>query len=82
MMIRPVSATRPVDVLRQSSDEIRRAAALLAEITDDTAVHPGDRLQASLRFSPSPEKLEDQAARDATIAEAQRNFMTGLRGPR
>lgn len=78
-MIRPVSATRPVDVLRQSSDEIRRAAELLAEITDDTALHPGERFHPSLRLGLSAEDLEDQAARDATIAEAQRNFMSGLR---
>lgn len=81
-MIRPVSASRPVDVLRRSSDEIRRAAELLAEIAVDTAPHPGERLRTSLRLDRSPEEYEDQAARDATIAEAQRNFMSSLRTAR
>ncbi|MHB1328320.1 MAG: hypothetical protein ACYC2K_08975 [Gemmatimonadales bacterium] len=81
-MIRPVSATRPVDVLRRSSDEIRRAAELLAEIAGDTAPDPRDGMHASLRLGLSLEEFEDRAARDATIAEAQRNFMSGRRAIR
>ncbi|MGE0442848.1 MAG: hypothetical protein AB7L66_06345 [Gemmatimonadales bacterium] len=77
-MIRPVSGTRPVDVLRQSSDQIRRAAELLAEITDETAAAPDDRF-ASQGRSRSPETTAADVARDATILQAQRSFVAGLR---
>lgn len=78
-MIRPVSAARPVDVLRQSSDQIRRAAALLAEITDNTAASPDERYQSS-RLQILPAGGDEAAtAREATIRTAQRSFSAGLR---
>lgn len=77
-MLRPVSATRPVDVLRASSDQIRRAAELLAEITDDTATGPSSRF-AALFPGPIPGDEEAESARQATILQAQRSFAAGLR---
>ena len=73
-MIRPVSASRPVDVLRQSSDQIRRAAELLAEITDETAAAPAGRYGALFPGDPAPDPADVQSAREATILKAQRSF--------
>ncbi len=78
-MIRPVSATRPVDVLRQSSDQIRRAAALLAEITDETADAPAARYEALFPGQLGLDAEELQTAREATILQAQRSFAHGLK---
>ena len=80
-MIGPVSRSRPVDVLRQSSDQIRRAAALLAEIAEETS---GGRLEPHQVPPPSAPSAgaatgDEQAARDATILQAQRSFVAGLR---
>ena len=78
-MIRPVSGTRPVDVLRQSSDQIRRAAALLAEITDETADTPATRYAALFPGQVGLEVEELETAREATILQAQRSFAAGLK---
>lgn len=73
-MIRPVSASRPVDVLRQSSDQIRRAAALLAEITDETGDPPVSRYQTMVQGEPSATETDPESVREATILKAQRSF--------
>ena len=78
-MIRPVSGSRPVDVLRQSSDQIRRAAALLAEITDETADTPATRYAALFPGQVGPEAEELESAREATILQAQRSFAASLK---
>lgn len=78
-MIRPVSGSRPVDVLRQSSDQIRRAAALLAEITDETADTPTTRSAALFPGQVGPEAEELESAREATILQAQRSFAAALK---
>lgn len=78
-MIKPISPSRPVDVLRQSSDQIRRAAALLAELTDETAPAAEDRYPARQLQLPREEPDEALLARDATIRKAQRSFVAGLR---
>ena len=78
-MIRPVSAARPVDVLRRSSDQIRRAAEILAEISDETALETRDRFPGRVPSGHSPEVEERAAEREATIQRAQRSFASGLR---
>ncbi len=78
-MIGPVSPSRPVDVLRQSSDQIRRAAAVLAEITEETTAERLERYGLA-PAAPSSGPDDDQAAREATIQQAQRSFVAGLRG--
>lgn len=78
-MLRPVSATRPVDLLRASSDQIRRAAEILAEITDDTATDHQGRFATLFPGQPTPDAEEKKAARESTIIQAQRSFATGLR---
>lgn len=76
-MIRPVSPTRPLrplEALRQSSDQIRRAADILAEIADDTA-------DVELPSARSPEATPDEYAdqQQATILKAQRSCVAALK---
>lgn len=76
-MIRPVSKSRPLrplEALRQSSDQIRKAADLLAEIANDT----GELDLPSARL-PDPATEAYAAERQATIQKAQRSFVAGLR---
>lgn len=75
-MIRPVSGPRPVrplEALRQSSEQIRKAAELLADLADDTADLELPSAAATLAGDLG------QARRDATILQAQRGFAAGLR---
>ena len=78
-MLRPVTATRPVDLLRASSDQIRRAAEILADITDETAADHGARFATLFPGQISPEVEERANAREATIMQAQRSFAARLR---
>ena len=75
-MIRPVSPTRPLrplEALRSSSDQIRQAADLLADIASDTS-----DLEVAVARLPLPQ-TEHAAASAATILKAQRSFVAGLR---
>jgi hypothetical protein len=77
MMIRPVSPTRParpVEALRQSSDQIRQAADVLADLIADT-VDLDAEVPAAARI---PAR---SAAAEETILKAQRSFVEGLRLP-
>jgi hypothetical protein len=75
-MVPTVSSARPVDLLRASSDQIRRAAALLAQLTEDTA-DPADRLAV---IDTAAEAGDDRdIERQNTILKAQRSFVAGLR---
>jgi hypothetical protein len=76
-MIQPVSSA-PVDLLRASSDQIRRAAALLAQLTEDTAANLGERMDSS---EPGWEGAPDESelSRQTTILKAQRSFAAGLK---
>lgn len=70
-MIRPVSPTRPLrplEALRQSSDQIRQAADILADLTADTA-----DLELPRARLPGTQQLA--AATEATILKAQRSFV-------
>jgi hypothetical protein len=76
-MIRPVSPTRqlrPLQALRTSSEQIRQAADLLAEIAGDAddLDLPSTRLK-----DPVAEAYAER--RKATILKAQRSFVAGLR---
>ena len=66
------SAIWPADVLRQSSDQSRRVAQVLAEITDEAAACQADRFAVS-------EIEELNALRQSTIQQAQRSFSAALR---
>jgi hypothetical protein len=79
-MIGPVSSPRPIELLRASSDQIRRAADLLAEIAGETDPRRPAR-RASTRPAPDPADEADRAAEDRTrtILEAQRSFVASLR---
>ena len=77
-MMLPVSsvrpAPRPVDLLRASSEQIRRAADLLAEIAGETETPPP--------ADPAPEAMEPdelRARHQRTILLAQRSFVASLR---
>ena len=75
-MIRPVPGPRPVrplEALRQSSEQIRKAAELLADLADDTADLELPSAAATLSGDLARERLE------ATILQAQRGFAAGLR---
>lgn len=65
---------RPLDALRQSSDQIRRAADLLEEIASDTA---DLELPRGLASTARQDEAADQ--RQNTILQAQRSFVAGLR---
>ena len=75
-MIRPVSMNRPVrplDALRANSEQMRKAAALLAELAEDTA---------DLELPSARDTLPTDEARrktEATILQAQRSFAASLR---
>jgi hypothetical protein len=71
--VAPVRPLRPAEALRHSSDQIRRAAEILADITADTA----DLELPPPRPAPPVEKYS--AASEATILKAQRSFVAGLR---
>ncbi len=76
MMIKPVSpvrSVRPLEALRQTSEQIRRAAEILADITADTA----DLELPSAR--PPLAGDEYAATNEATIRKAQRSFAARLR---
>lgn len=78
-MLPSVSAIRPVDVLRRNSDQIRRAAQILAEITDEAAEDHTGRF-AVLFPGQLPSEIEEMnALRQTTILKAQRAFSAGLR---
>jgi hypothetical protein len=75
-MIRPVSPIRPLrplEALRSSSDQIRQAADVLADIASDTS----DLDLSSARMPLPP--TEHAAASAATILKAQRSFVARLR---
>jgi len=78
IMIPTVSPSRPVDLLRASSDQIRRAAEILAQIADETGPDLETRL-ARAPVVPTVNPDEMMAARQATIQQAQRSFVAGLR---
>jgi hypothetical protein len=69
-MILPVSSSRPVELLRTSSDQIRRAAAILAQISEETNPDLIPRLEAVEQLAEGASALE----RDTTIRAAQRSF--------
>jgi hypothetical protein len=76
-MLPTVSSPRPVDLLRASSDQIRRAVAMVAQLTEETA-DPSERLaMADVAAAGSDPALE--AERQNTILTAQRSFAAGLR---
>ena len=74
MMIRTVSPGKPVELLRSSSEQIRRAAELLAEIADESELRP----QATAT-PPGPDPGETAARREQVIRTAQRSFAAALR---
>ena len=74
-MTPPVSS-RPVDLLRASSDQIRRAAILIAQLTDDTASEVGSTAELPPWTPPVDEMA---AARETTIQQAQRSFVASLK---
>ncbi len=78
-MLRPVSSTRPVDLLRASSDQIRRAAEILADITDDTAADHTGRFASLFPGQSTVDVEEREINRQSTILQAQRSFAAGLR---
>ncbi len=78
-MIPTVSRIRPADVLRRSSDQIRNAAAILAQIADDTAGTDAERFGALFPGQLDPEVEELNTRRDSTIRIAQRSFSGRLR---
>ena len=78
-MLRPVSAARPVDLLRASSDQIRRAAEILADITDDTAADRSGRFASLFPGQSTLDVEEREMNRETTILQAQRSFSAGLR---
>ncbi|MFN0178627.1 MAG: hypothetical protein ACKVZ0_07470 [Gemmatimonadales bacterium] len=69
-MHRPI---RPLDTLRVHSEQIRKAAALLAELAEDTA---DVELPSARGTLPTDEAVEN---REATILQAQRSFAASLR---
>ena len=71
-MVPSGSAVWPADVLRQSSDQSRRTAQILAEITDEAAASLADPFAGS-------EIEELNALRQSTIQKAQRSFAAALR---
>ena len=75
-MTPPVSS-RPVDLLRASSDQIRRAAILLAQLTEDTASEGGSTPEPPPWTPPVDEAAA--AARESTIQQAQRSFVASLK---
>lgn len=78
-MLPSVSAVWPVDVLRRSSDQIRRAARMLADITDEAAGDQAERFAVLFPGQVPLETEEINAYREATILKAQRAFSAGLR---
>ena len=78
-MLKPAFPPRPVDLLRASSDQIRRAAELLADITDDTAVDRAGRFATLFPGQMTAEVEEREITRQATIVQAQRSFASALR---
>lgn len=64
---------RPLDTLRANSEQIRKAAALLAELAEDTA---DVELPSARGTLPTDEAVQN---REATILQAQRSFAAGLR---
>ena len=76
-MIRPVSPSRPSDVLRASSDQIRRAAAMLTELANDTSPNALDRFAVATGDDDWPSDAE--ILRQNTILQAQRSFAAGLK---
>ncbi len=78
-MLPNVSAVWPVDVLRRSSDQIRRAARILADITDESAEDRAERFAVLFPGQVPLEMEEMNAYRQATILTAQRAFSAGLR---
>jgi hypothetical protein len=74
-MTLPVSS-RPVDLLRASSDQIRRAAILLAQLTEDTAGGVASGPELPPWTGPVD---ESEAVRESTIQQAQRSFVAGLK---
>ena len=79
-MIGPVTSPRPLELLRASSEQIRRAADLLAEISDETDPERRVRLAAARVAAGSAEEVEEgRAERLRTIEQAQRSFVASLR---
>lgn len=78
-MMPSASAVWPVDVLRRSLDQIRRAAQILADITDESAEDRAERF-AVLFPGQVPLDIEEMNAhRQVTLLTAQRAFSAGLR---
>jgi hypothetical protein len=72
MMVPPAPAGNPIDLLRLSSEQIRRAADLLSELAAETEL-PSDRGR-------DPSRLDDPAVRvEQTIRAAQRSLAAELR---
>lgn len=61
-------------MLRRSSDQIRNAAAILAQIADDTAGSDAERFGSLFPGQLDPEVEERNIRREATIRIAQRSF--------
>lgn len=72
-VIRGVGVERPVDALRSSSEQMRRAAALLSEIAEETE-HLGLAVE---RVEPAADP--DAIRVEETIRVAQRSFAATLR---
>jgi hypothetical protein len=77
-MLKPVSAARPVDLLHQSSDQIRRAALLVAEIVAESAPVHVVRGPVSQALPPAPPP-DLEPTREATILQAQRALAAELK---
>ncbi len=78
-MLPSVSAIRPADVLRRSSDQIRRVAQILADITDEAAEDHAGRFAVLFPGQVPPDVEDINALRQSTILTAQRAFSASLR---
>ncbi|MEO8451259.1 MAG: hypothetical protein ABI647_15790 [Gemmatimonadota bacterium] len=76
-MVGPVGRSSPVELIRASSDQVRRAAAVIAQISED--IGPSSGSEAGQVAPASGSSSEDLASSMVTIMIAQRLVAAAVR---